>query len=61
MDLSAEVCGKYPFSACFLRPQGAILILFPSKCSRVDFHQDYCKDFKIKAENLDMILAEKRR
>ena len=25
MDLSAEVCGKFPFSACFLRPQGAIL------------------------------------
>ena len=28
MDLSAEVCGKSPFSACFLRPQGAIFNLF---------------------------------
>jgi len=25
MDLSAEICGKFPFSASFLRPQGAIL------------------------------------
>ena len=33
------------------------LVLF-SKCSRVDFHQDYCKDFKIKAENLNKIFAE---
>jgi hypothetical protein len=31
---------------------------FSSKYFRVDFHQDYCRDFKIKAENPDKILAE---
>jgi hypothetical protein len=41
---------KEVFLSCF--------ILFYLKKSRVDFHPDYCRDFKIHAENLEKIFAE---